>query len=354
MLIPPEGWSALLAAGFTVRPLSASEVELSSGDGGTDRVVAVVQRRSSPLLPSHVHHAVVGAGRDSALLLVVPGASPAALDAAEAAGISVLVADERRREPVRGRILMPTRTVEIAAQAPRTGPTAAPTRPGKRPWGALTTVRQLLSGGVASQVELATRAAVSQGRVSQTLAGLVDAKLVRRMTVNGRPRWAVADWDGLADWWLGRYPGPDGLTTYWYGFSDVPEQARLVAAALRRADVPVAVSGDVAADLLAPWRHPTRAVVYAEVGGHPAVDLTTVGLTPSGPDEATLELIVPADPGVWATGGGLTSHGGLPLADGMQVLWDLQRAPGSDTDQAVAALRPVLRARATEPEAAQQ
>ena len=36
----------------------------------------------------------------------------------------------------------------------------------------------------------------------------------------------------------------------------------------------------------------------------------------------------------------------LPLADPLQLLWDVARAPGADVDQAVAALRPVLKARA--------
>ena len=47
----------------------------------------------------------------------------------------------------------------------------------------------------------------------------------------------------------------------------------------------VAVSGDVAADLIAPWRSPYRAVLYARAG----LDLTPAGLTPAGEDDATLE-----------------------------------------------------------------
>jgi hypothetical protein len=201
LLIPGEAWSALLAAGITVRPLSPSEVELGTTDDSAGSVVAVVQRRSAPLLPSHVHHVATGAARGSSLL-VVPSASAAALDAAEAAGISVLVAAERRRQPVSGRIVLPGQTIDIAAAALRVSKSQVAVRPGRRPWGALTTVRQLLTGDTANQTELAQRAAVSQGRVSQTLASLVDAGLVRRVTVNGRPRWSVADWDGLADWWL--------------------------------------------------------------------------------------------------------------------------------------------------------
>ncbi|KQS71148.1 hypothetical protein ASG41_20575 [Modestobacter sp. Leaf380] len=187
---------------------------------------------------------------------------------------------------------------------------------------------------------------MSQGRVSQTLSGLVTAGLVTRRADPGRSHWSVTDWDDLADWWLGRYPGPGGITTYWFGFASAPEQARTAVTALRGAGVPVAVSGDVAADALAAWRRPLRAVVYAAPSGRSTpVDLSTVGLTPSGPDEATLELTVPADPGVWAAPDDLDDRVALPLADGVQVLWDLQRSPASDTDQAVAALRALLRTR---------
>jgi hypothetical protein len=127
----------------------------------------------------------------------------------------------------------------------------------------------------------------------------------------------------------------------------VPEQARAAVAALRATGIPAAVSGDVAADLLAPWRRPGRAVVYVDPSGRPVHDeLTAVGLTPSGAREATLELIVPADPGVWPAPGGAAAKADLPLADPLQLLWDVARAPGADVDQAVAALRPVLKDRA--------
>ena len=73
----------------------------------------------------------------------------------------------------------------------------------------------------------------------------------------------------------------------------VPEQARAAVAALSAAGMPAAVSGDVAADLLAPWRRPGRAVVYADPSDRPVHDeLTAAGLRPSGAGEATLELIV--------------------------------------------------------------
>jgi hypothetical protein len=111
--------------------------------------------------------------------------------------------------------------------------------------------------------------------------------------------------------------------------------------------MPAAVSGDVAADLLAPWRRPDRAVVYADPSGRPVHDeLTAAALTPSGAGEATLELIVPADPGVWPAPGTTAAAAVLPLADPIQLLWNVARAPGADVDQAVAAMRPVLKDRA--------
>ncbi|GAA4759194.1 hypothetical protein GCM10023328_48140 [Modestobacter marinus] len=345
MLIPSDAWAALLNAGILVRPESPTEVTLSASDDSTQTVTAAVERSVLPLSPSHVRHASPTRGRGR-LLLVVPSATTAALDAAEAAGISVLADDESRRRPVVGRIVLPSNTVTIGGVQESAGADGAPVRRGRRPWGTLSVVRALLAGGAASQATLATHAQVTQGRVSQALAPLVEANLVRRTPVDGRSRWQMANWDALTDWWLDNYPGPGGLRTYWYGLADVTQQARDLVALMDRYDVPIAVSGDVAADVLAPWRRPGRAMIYADPAGHHAPEnLAAAGLTPSGPEEATLELVVPADRGVWPPSGD-EPGAGLPLADGLQVLWDLRRSPGSDTDQAVAALRTVLRARA--------
>jgi hypothetical protein len=344
MLIPPDASAALLQAGVLVRPASPHEVELIAADDSRQTVTATVERRVLPLSPSHVLHATSdGRGR---LLLVVPSATPAALDAAEAAGISVLADDESRKRPVIGRILFPGSTVSIDGghHAPAR---SSERRRGRRPWGALAIVRSLLTGGAAGQQALAARARVTQGRVSQALAPLVAAGLVSRTTTAGQARWQAADWDALADWWLDSYPGAGGLTTYWYGLADVTEQARHLVDLMQRYDIPVAVSGDVAADELAPWRRPARAVLYADPAGHPAPPtLSAAGLTPSGPDEATLTLVVPEDHGVWPPPLPAPDAAGLPLADRLQVLWDVAQSPGSDTDQAVTALRTALRTQA--------
>lgn len=349
MLIPTDAWAALLESGITVRPTGPAEVELVAADEPAGAVTAVVERRLTALSPSHVrgHHPPHDPPTRGALLLVVPSASPTALDAAAAAGISVVVADPTRPSAVTGRIVLSDRTVELRGASTRPEAGQQPARPGRRPWGALTVVRRLLTAGPTTQVALGRSAVVSQARVSQALSGLVAEGLVRRTADTARPRWAPADWDALVDWWLAHYPGPGGITTYWYGLAGVPEQARAAVAALSAAGMPVVVSGDVAADVLAPWRRAGRAVLYADPAGRPVHDeLTGAGLTPSGAGEATLELIVPADPGVWPAPGTAAAEAGLPLADPLQLLWDVARAPGADVDQALAALRPVLKARA--------
>lgn len=349
-LMTAEASSALLDAGITVRPVGPAQVSIHrSHDAGTP-LIAVVRRRSAPLSPSHVRHLAHGAPGRGEVLLVVPAASDAALDAARAAGISVLVVGDGRGMRTGGHVVLSTEIVHLGDAEIAATSSLPPLRPGPPPWGTLTVVRHLLTGAVAGQRELADRAAVSQGRVSQVLSPLVEAGLVRRVTTGGQTIWVAAGWDALADWWLAAYPGPGGLSTHWYGLASVREQAQVAGNALVAGGLPVAVSGDIAADVLAPWRRPARAVLYADVRDHPdAADLTRSGLVPSGAEEATLELLVPADPGLWAPPVGETS-GQVPLADGMQVLWDVRRAPGSDVDQAVAALRQVLRARAAKTE----
>lgn len=345
MLIPSVAWSALLASGITPRPRSSFEVELVTDD--EQSVVASVLRRSEPLKPSHVH-ALAPRGPRGSVLLVVPAASGAALDAAEAAGVSVIVVGRRRPQVVTGRVLVPGRTIHLDDGTGAAVDVHAVHRPGPRPWGTLTVARLLLAGVRSGQTSLAQSAGITQSRVSQALAGLARDGLVERtQTGDGRSRWQPATWDSLADWWLATYPGPEGLSTYWYGFDTPVAQGRTVVSALLGADVRAAVSGDVAADVLAPWRRPVRAVVYADVTTPtPAIDLTGQGLTPSGPEEATLELVVPADPGVWVTSVLRRQGGDVPVIDGMQVLWDVARAPGSDSDQAAAAVRSFLRAQA--------
>jgi hypothetical protein len=159
-------------------------------------------------------------------------------------------------------------------------------------------------------------------------------------TVHG---WTPTEWDRLCDWWLAHYRGPGGVTTYWYSLEAVAAQA-MNAVRLQPSTARVALSGDAAADLVAPWRRPVQAVVYLER----AIDLSRAGWTSSDASAATLLLVNPKDPGVWPVQPmeGEDVIPALPLADPVQVLWDLTRAPGPDAGEAASRWRALLRDRA--------
>jgi hypothetical protein len=340
MLISTRVWRALLDAGITLVPLGADRVELRhSVVSGTSRVFTF----PTPLNPSDVvalvnNHAEPG-------LIIVPAATPAARAAVDAAGWSWLVDSGQQ---VVGALRIAGRRIALdehdnaALDRPRRG------RPGPVPWGVLTLVRRLIERPYATQRELAELAGISQPRVSQSLRVLADRRLVQRSSAG----WTVGDVDALVRWWLESYPGPGGISTFWFGLEPPMAQARAVVGlfdtvgpdgdATSAGQSAVVVSGDVAADIIAPWRAPERAVVYARTG----LDLTRAGLTPAGADEATLEFVVPKDPGVWGVSP-ITEpmRNGLPLADPLQILWDVRRSPGADSEEAAAWLWQTLRRR---------
>ena len=346
MLISATVWEALVGADVMAVPIDADHVELRHE---SQRVAVRVLASSRSLNPSDISSLVDQHWEP--VLLIVPSATPAAREIAERAGWSWLVEDGPH---VVGLLQIFGHRVQVDVGAPTEAGRGRRGRRGPVPWGTLTLVRRLLDRSSATQRELATWARVSQPRVSQILASLADCRLVTR-TASG---WQVCDFDQLLRWWLEAYRGPDGISTLWYGLDQPREQAWAVirqlqdkatgAPALRGDGTPAVVSGDVAADFIAPWRTPTRAVVYARTGA----DLTEMGLTPAGGEEATLELIVPRDPGVWplmptpqSESGASDGAASMPLADPLQILWDVRRSPGSDTDEAVARLWRALRDR---------
>jgi hypothetical protein len=356
-MLMPEAWRALIDAGVDLVPIDARHVELRQG---RHRQQMLLQASSRPLNPSDVLALVERHPEPG--LLVLPVATAEVRHTAEQAGWSWLVMGPGG---VRGVVRLGDKPVEIGEPNVEKN-SAAQRRPGRVPWGSLTLVRRLLEQPAATQKVLATLAHVSQPRASQTLSALVDQQLVARHDAG----WVVRDFDRLLRLWLDTYPGPGGISTYWYGLDSPRDQAQAVIRLLARrssaepapareqhaswVEPSAVLSGDVAADIVAPWRTPGRAVVYA----HRGADLSEAGLTPVGVQEATLELIVPQDPGVWplpspnALRGTTDSHesepvmGGkspMPIADPLQILWDVQRAPGSDSGEAAARLWQVLR-----------
>jgi len=269
-------------------------------------------------------------------LLVVPRATERVLATAQASGWSVVT------DAGSARIRLPGECVSL--DAPRPASPGGRTGPRHRiPWATLTVARSLLADAPHRQRVLAARAGTSQARVSQILASLAAMGLVARTPAGYQP----VDWDALADWWLESYPGHRGASSYWYSLADLRTQvvaATKALAAVGGSD-PV-LCGDVAADLIAPWRRPVRAVIYA----HRLTDLAGHGFVPTGSAaEATLVLHAPRDLGVWAARPWTRDIGELPvaLADPMQILFDLAPGPrvgeAHDDREAAERVRAVLR-----------
>lgn len=240
-------------------------LEILSRAPGPARVAKAVEAASAARLPA---------------LLIAPDASSAAQRAAGRAGLSMLFAPESIGQPTRGNLITPAGDLLTLSD-----PSPARLRRGRRPWATVAIAMYLLDGDVSTQGDLARRAAVSQARTSQVLRAL--GCWVHR-TDSG---WSVTDVDGLTRW-LDEQPPPGRTATTWLALEDPSPIATRVARWLTEQHVRYALSGEVAADLLAPWAQPTRVLLYVDQ----ALDLTPLGLTPAPPDAATLELVVPDDP----------------------------------------------------------
>ncbi len=320
-------WQQVLAdAGLEVLVADADHVRLRAPTGAD--VTFQVRRMSWVPSPAHLAQAPAPSS-----LLIVPRATHRVLAAAQALGWSVVTMSGTAH------IRLPGHTVAYSAPAAGRRAVAPPRH--RPPWGTLTAVRSLLADAPLRQREMAARAGTSQARVSQILADLGGQSLVHRVATG----YAPASWDALADWWLAHYPGHCGASSYWYSLDDLRTQTRAAMSSLAEVEgaLPL-LSGEVAADLLTPWRRPTQSVIYA----HRLTDLADRGfVAAAGPGDATLILHAPRDPGVWPARPWHREIDGqpMPLADAMQILLDLHTAPGADDGTATTRLRAAMRDR---------
>lgn len=208
--------------------------------------------------------------------------------------------------------------------------------------GGLGIIRALL-GFVEGEAEpldatgLANQAGVTQPRASQVLGRLQELGLVDKVEGRWRP-----DSEKLLDRFLGEYRGPGGSEHYFYSLREPTEVAVAMTGGTdidpRTRRYPIAVSGDVAADLIASWMRPRILVVYAseELPTH-ALKLTSA----IGRDDANVILRFPQDQSVFPhspSTASIEDHE-IPLADTTQIIWDLQHLGGSDRLEAAGELR---------------
>lgn len=200
-------------------------------------------------------------------------------------------------------------------------PAPAPAARGRKPWVRWALARVLLlSNRAQTQHRLAETLEVSQQAVSLALKQLPQV----RRTEHG---WVADSHAELLADYLAGYPGAGGAVTYWYGLDPVIAQATAVVDFCARQEVAVLVSGDAAADVYAPWRLPTRALLYTDR----FVDLADAGFSPATEAEHTLAVQVPADPTLWRTAE--ISEPAL-LADPLITAADVLRTGGPDAAEA--------------------
>ena len=347
MLIPAEVLQLLVEAGVSV----SAEQSRGRGDHGVDLVLAPpgrddrysfqIKTFTQPVSPKMVaglvaHRPPTAGG----LLVVAASASTDVRDRAVELGVSLIALNRERALGPNGHLVLgPGDVLPLGQMSP---PPPAASR--RRSWGTSLVVHALLLHSGRTQGEVAALAGVSQPRVSQIFKELTAKQLIEPGHRSHAKGWRIQNWDGLLDHWLTLYPGPGGVTTFWYGLDTPSQQARAVidhlaaterTSAANSKETNVLVSGDVAADVLAPGARPQRAIVYARRG----TDLTDLGMTPSPEAQATMLLVVPEDPGVWAMARHAwwrTDSSGFPAADPLQVLWDLRNSPGPDANQAAA------------------
>lgn len=355
MLIPPAAWEGLLEAGVQLSAGDAGHVDFwVSDDSGNRRAHAEVKTWSQPVGPAQVRRLRESVRAGEHLVLIAPVVSAATQDALAAEGWS-WIAIPRDGTRATGLLRIPGWEAIVIGHDQQPASAVPQARTGRIPWGRFTAIRNLLTRvGSWSQTELAHASSISQPRASQILSELIRDGLVERFRHHPgdqHRRWQVTSWDDLLDRWLETYPSPGGVTTYWFGLDAISEQASQVVEALRAEHqdhhTPPVVSGDAAAEFIAPCRRPQRAVVYSRWGA----DLNSAGLTPVGPDEATLEFTVPEDGSIWPRLDPRTVDLSLKapfrIADPIQVIWDLQQAPGMDGEQAANAVRAVVREQVT-------
>lgn len=221
--------------------------------------------------------------------------------------------------------------VRLHGEEHRAAETAATARTGasRVSWVRFAVLRALAldPARVWTQSELGRRLRVSHVAVGKQLLAL--APLLER-TPQG---WRAIDPQICADRFLDDYPGARGLATYWTATSDLPAQAQRAEEIARGQDVPIAFSGDIAADVYAPWRRPTRVLAY--VAEMP--DLEPYGFAQVRAADATLELRIPQDPTILPMSRAVSPTGRI-LADPLVTAWDLARTRGGDVPDAVAQL----------------
>lgn len=204
---------------------------------------------------------------------------------------------------------------------------AAVPRSGRPAWIRWAVMRcLLLATEPLRQIDIAALLQVKPQSVSYAVKALGD-HIERR-----HDRFAAANKPALLEqWWL-EYPGTGGRAFGWFSLDPIAEQTLRANEIASLWEARPLVSGDVAADRMAPWKRPTRSKIYVKE----SFDLEEDGFVPAPIDEATLVISVPEDPTLWSRLSNPVDSGrsGYRFADAVIVYWDVRQGTDPDSSEA--------------------
>ncbi|BDZ52385.1 hypothetical protein GCM10025867_46260 (plasmid) [Frondihabitans sucicola] len=295
------------------------------------------RRRARPFVPStgptpsrvDLHlEALAHDGKRDSLLYLVPQATSSLLSRARA-DHRVIVAS------IADRLVILDGIDHILPGEP-SNDALKPRARGRLPWGKLAVARALLrTTKPRPQIELAAEAGITQQSTHAALHALAD------YGVRSSRGWFTTDPAALWDYALTAYPGPQGSRRGWVSVAPLRDQVERVLALDSGARK--LLSGDEAADRLAPWRRGRRAVFYASRD----IELSERFAPADDGDEATLEIVVPRDLTIFATASAYP-QGGEPMTDPLITAWEVLRSPGPDSRDAAQHLKEAVLKRRVE------
>lgn len=273
-----------------------------------------VSRLNAHTIRTLIDHHEVG----SSPLLIGESATEGVLARAEAGQIDILTAD-----PIRLIHAGIPYTVQNEPALQQTG--SASRRPAWTRWAVERFL--VLAAEPARQPIIASTLGTSQQSVSNAarhLAGLVTDR-GDGLVATDRAR--------LLEHWRGDYTGPGGQEFGWYSLDPVTEQVAKAVEVANFLDINPLVSGDIAADRIAPWKLPAHGRIYVDA----LVDLAGEGFVPAPLEEATLTICIPRDPTLWRLIDprlGTAERPDMTTADPAIVYWDLAHATAVDNSDA--------------------
>ena len=316
----------LTQAGFTVVPVTSRDIIIDDGGATTARIVG---RQRIPR-PENIRRDLQVEADADVLLYLLPRTNDTIRMITRSNPRLAAVGLEDHTIVFKGSMITLSSDPEPAPAVRR------------RPWGRFATVREVIrhNGQRPSQTAIALETGISQAAVSQALRYLRDHELlpVDRGRLEG-----AHSLRALIDYAITEYPGPGGITTYWYDLDHVDATVHKLRDVIDMNDA--LIGGDLAADEYVPWKSATRLALYFPAG----IDMTRYGMAEASREDANITLRIPADASIFRTARAWSKYHEKPnrFTDPVMTAWELTQSPDSDADQAVDHLKRFLESRAS-------